>query len=88
MYQNRSKYEVFYEILNQLNNGNCQECQLISCTNKPRAVFDGLMNTLVSQGFLLEFNGYQGKQYKITENGVQFYKILSTTFSLVDVQGV
>ena len=86
MYQNRSKYEEIYEILNQLNHGNCQASQLFSCTNKSRTTFDELMKALVSQGFLSESNGDDGIQYQITEEGKQFYEILSTTYSLIDVK--
>ena len=86
MYHHRSKYEEIYEILNQLNYGNCQASQLFSCTNKSRTTFDELMKALVSQGFLLESNGNNGTQYQITEEGKQFYEILSTTFSLAEVK--
>jgi len=44
------------------------------------------MKALVSQGFLLESNGNNGTQYQITEEGKQFYEILSTTFSLAEVK--
>jgi predicted transcriptional regulator len=86
LYQHRSKYEEIYEILNQLNNENCQTSQLLSCTNKSLTTFDELMKALVSQGFLLESDGNNGTQYQITEEGKQFYEILSTIYSLVDVQ--
>lgn len=86
MNQNRSKYEEIYEILNQLNHGNCQASQLLSCTSKSRTSFNELMKALASQGFLVETNGDKGIQYQITEDGKQFYEILSTTFSLADVK--
>lgn len=85
MGQHRSEFEVIYEILNQLNLGNCEAYQLISCINKSRTTFNELMKALVSQGFLLESSGYNGTQYQMTEDGRQFYEILSTTFSLIDV---
>jgi len=90
MFNPRSRFELYLELLTQVHDGNCQLSKLMKCTNLSWPGLNRVMGPLISEGLLVEVEGAGDTRseawYKMTEEGEQLLKSLKLVFSLVDLE--
>jgi predicted transcriptional regulator len=88
MYKERSMFEVYLEILNQIQLGNNKEDALLRCTNFSHRLFDEVMGPLVNERLLKRIRKFEGDQtvivYEISEKGFQFIEFLTLGMAYVE----
>ena len=86
----RSKFEIYRELLTQVHNGNCQPTRMMFSTNLSWPSFNRVMETLVSQGLLAEAEGDGDKRsrtrYRVTEKGEKFLEYIELALKSVDLK--
>jgi predicted transcriptional regulator len=90
LYKDRSKFELYLELLTQVKQGNCDEATLMSCANFKHREFDELVDTLLSEKLLTYERTYVGQDrryvYHLTERGEQFIDLLVLSLNYVEVE--
>ena len=84
----RSRFEIYRELLTQVHNGNCHPTRMMYSTELPWPAFNQVMRTLISQELLAEVEDQVDKssraKYRITEKGERFLKYLGEALNSVD----
>ena len=84
----RSRFEIYRELLAQVHNGNCQPTRIMYSTELPWYTYNQVMQTLISQKFLVEVEDQidtgSKARYKVTEKGERFLEYLGKALNSVD----
>lgn len=85
----RSKFEIYRELLTQVHNGHSQPTRIMYSTELPWPTFNQVMKTLISQELLATVEDQVDKssraKYRITEKGERLLKYLGKALNSVDV---
>ena len=80
MYQERSRLELYLELLTQVKNGNCKEATLMQCTNLSLGALRLALGPLLFESLLKKVKVSEGKGgrfvYHLTEKGDRFIEFL------------
>ncbi len=80
LYKERSRFELYLELLTQVKLGNCNEAMLMKCTNLSQSEFDQALDPLLSERLLKNVKVSEGQDerviYYLTEKGDQFIDFL------------
>ena len=90
MYHQRSKFELYLELLTQIKYGNCEDVELMKCTRLPPPAFYQNMAPLLSEALLKRVtrDNVQGNQtfYQVTDKGEQFIEFLQMALNYVELK--
>lgn len=84
----RSRFEIYRELLTQVQDGDCQPNRMMYSTELPWYTFNQVIKTLISQKFLVEVDQMDKgsrARYKVTEKGERFLKYLGEALNSVDI---
>lgn len=84
----RSRFEIYRELLTQVHNGDYQPNRMMYSTELPWYTFNQVMQTLISQKFLVEVDQIDKgsrARYKVTEKGERFLEYLGKALNSVDM---
>jgi len=84
----RSRFEIYRELLTQVHNGDSQPNRMMYSTELPWYTFNQVMQTLISQKFLVEVDQMDKgsrARYKVTEKGERFLEYLGKVLNSVDM---
>ncbi len=84
----RSRFEIYRELLPQVQDGDCQPNRIRYSTELPWYTFNQVMQTLIKQKFLVEVDQMDKgsrARYKVTEKGERFLKYLGEALNSVDM---
>jgi len=89
MYHQRSKFELYLEIITQIINGYSHYSELIQCTNLSEYALNQIMEPLISEGLLENVECTKEKDnqifYLVTEKGEQFIYYLEKALSEIEL---
>lgn len=90
LYQHRSKFELYLEILTQVKSGTCSYEDLTKCMRLSRLELKATLAPLVSEGLLKKSASKiplkTDEVFSITSKGEQFIELLELAFQFVDVE--
>ena len=88
----RSRFEIYRELLTHVHNGICQPTKMLYSTELPWNAFNQVMETLISQGLLVEVKDQGDKSnrklYRVTERGEKFLENLTVALNSVDLEEI
>ena len=85
----RSRLEIYFDILNVIENGVIKPTQIMYATNLSWANLQNIFNILIKSGFITEEMKKKTKRYQITEKGRKALSYYEKSLNgLVDVEQV
>jgi predicted transcriptional regulator len=86
----RSKFEIYRELLTQVNNGNCQPTRMMYSINLSWIAFNQVKESLISQGLLAEVEGAGDRRsrtrFMVTDKGEKFLEYLGLALNSVNLE--
>ena len=89
MYHQRSKFELYLELLTQVSNGVINPTRLMQILNLSSRGLNEALESLVSEGLLVEVRdaGFgRFHEYQVTEKGEKFIEYLGLALNEVNLQ--